>query len=100
MVDLDAEGYVHWAVAGLPASTDVVDPASLPEAAAVARASSGVIGWDGPCPPPDDAPHRYELRAYALAEPSGLAAGEDGVEAVATLEALAIERATLTATYR
>ncbi|HEX4903653.1 MAG TPA: YbhB/YbcL family Raf kinase inhibitor-like protein [Acidimicrobiales bacterium] len=100
MVDLDAEGYVHWVVSGLPAGTDVIDPASLPDAATVARASSGVIGWDGPCPPPDDPPHRYELRAYALPEPSGIVAGEDGTEAVATLEALAIERATLTATYR
>jgi len=100
VVDLDADGFVHWVVSGLPPTADVVDPASLPDGAVVGRASTGVVGWDGPCPPPDDPAHRYEFRAYALAEPAGLAAGAAGIDAVAVLEAAAVERATLTATYR
>lgn len=100
VVDLDAGGFVHWVVSGLPPSTDVVDPARLPEGAVVGRAGTGVVGWDGPCPPPDDPPHRYEFRAYALAEPAGIAEGAAGAEAVAVLEDAAIERAILTATYR
>lgn len=100
VVDLDAGGFVHWVVAGLPSTTDVVHPDRLPDGAVVGRAGTGVVGWDGPCPAPDDRPHRYEFRAYALAEPAGLAQGATGTEAVAALEAAAIERATLTATYR
>lgn len=100
VVDLDADGFVHWVVAGLPATTDVLDPDRLPEGSVVGRAGTGVVGWDGPCPPPDDPPHRYEFRAYALAEPAGLAQGVTGADAVAVLEDAAIERATLTATYR
>ena len=106
--DPDADGFVHWVVAGLPADTAAIvggpaesegtaDPA-LPEGAVEADNGFGESGWAGPCPPEGD--HTYELTVYALAEPSGLAAGaeaEDGAQAVEGAEALAT--ATLRGTY-
>lgn len=99
VVDVSADGFVHWVVAGLPVDVGVIDPASLPSGAVQARSSSGIVGWDGPCPPPGDTDHRYEVRAYALSEPLGLAPGIEGRAAVELLEEAAIERAVLSATY-
>jgi phosphatidylethanolamine-binding protein (PEBP) family uncharacterized protein len=98
VVDVDAGGAVHWLVAGLPPTIGVLDPAALPETAIIGRTEGGELGWEGPCPHPDDGPHRYELRLYATAEPTGLARGVDGREAVEVLEQAAMETATLTAT--
>jgi len=106
--DPDADGFVHWVVAGLPADTTEIasgpampegtgDPA-LPEGAVEANNGFGEPGWAGPCPPEGN--HTYELTVYALAESSGLAAGaeaEDGARAVEDTEALAT--ATLRGTY-
>jgi len=99
VVDLDADEAVHWLVAGLPGGVEVVDPALLPAGAVLGRAFDGTSGWSGPCPPPGDGPHRYEVRLYALAEPLGLGADVEGAEAVAALEQAALERDVLTATY-
>jgi len=99
VVDLDADGAVHWLVAGIPGDVEVVDPALLPAAAVLGRAFDGTSGWSGPCPPPGDGPHRYEVRAYVMAESVGLAADVDGQVAVDALEAAAVERDVLTATY-
>lgn len=99
VVDLDAGGYVHWVVAGLAPTTVQLAPGEVPAGAVLGRTDSGVVGWDGPCPPPGDEPHRYEFRLYAAAEPIGLAPGLDGREAIEVLEAAAIEVARLTARY-
>lgn len=99
VVDVDAGDHVHLVITGLAPTADVVDPAAPPAGAVVGRASSGVVGWEAPCPPAGDAPHRYELRAYVLAEPLAMPEGSTGPEVVAALESAAIERATLSATY-
>ena len=99
LVDVSADGFVHWVVAGLPVDVGVIDPTALPAGAVQARSSSGIVGWDGPCPPPGDVDHRYEVRAYALSEPLGLAPGTEGRAAVELLDDAAIGRAILSATY-
>lgn len=99
VVDLDAEGYVHLVVSGLPSTTAQLDVAQLPAEAAVARSSADVIGWEPPCPPPGDAAHRYEIRLYATVEPVGLAPGLPGREAIDVLESAAIDVARLQFTY-
>jgi Raf kinase inhibitor-like YbhB/YbcL family protein len=98
VVDVDADR-VHLVVTNLAPTADVVDPDAPPGGAVLARTDRGVIGWSGPCPSPGEPPHRYEARAYALAEPLGLAEGAAGPDALAALESAAIERATLSATY-
>jgi phosphatidylethanolamine-binding protein (PEBP) family uncharacterized protein len=99
IVDLDAADFVHLVVAGLPSTTDQVDLNQLPEGAVLGRTDTEVLGWDPPCPPPGDAPHRYEIRIYAAAEPIGLAPGLPGHEAISLIEAAAIDVARLGFTY-
>ena len=99
VVDLDADGFVHWVVAGLPPTTTRLAAGELPPGAVFGRTDSGVSGWDGPCPPPGDEPHRYEFRLYVAAEPLGLTPGLDGREAIAAIEAAAIDVTRLTAQY-
>ncbi len=99
VVDLDANDFVHLAVAGLPSTTAQLDPMQLPDNAVVGRSTSDALGWDPPCPPPGDAAHRYEIRLYAMAEPIGLAPGLPGNEAIALIEAAAIDVARLGFTY-
>lgn len=99
VVDLDADGYVHWVVAGLPAGTLRLDAGDLPPSAVEARAGDGEIGWRGPCPPPGDGAHRYEFRVYAMAEPVGLAPGLAGRDAVEILEEAAVDVGRYTLRY-
>lgn len=100
VVDLDADGYVHLLVSGLPSTTAQLDPTQLPAEAVVGRSSGAdVVGWEPPCPPPGDAAHRYEIRLYATAEPVGLASGLAGREAIDVLESAAIDVARLQFTY-
>lgn len=99
VVDLDAAERVHLVVSGLPSTTAQLDVASPPDGAVVGRSDGGVVGWDPPCPGADDLSHRYEVRLYAAAEPIGLAVGLAGSEAVAVIEAAALDVARLGFTY-
>jgi Raf kinase inhibitor-like YbhB/YbcL family protein len=73
VVDPDADGYVHWTVYGLPASTTGLASTGLPAGAREGENSGGDSGWTPPCPP--DGTHRYEFRLYWLERASGLDAG-------------------------
>jgi phosphatidylethanolamine-binding protein (PEBP) family uncharacterized protein len=99
VVDLDASDRVHLVVSGLPSTTARLDVDQLPEGALLGRTDGDVVGWEPPCPPPDDAAHRYEVRLYAMAEPVGLAPGLAGRDAVDLLEGAAIDVARLQFTY-
>jgi phosphatidylethanolamine-binding protein (PEBP) family uncharacterized protein len=99
VVDLDASDRVHLVVAGLPSTTAQLDLAQPPVGALLARSDGGVVGWEPPCPPPDDAAHRYEVRLYAMAEPVGLTPELPGAQAVEVLERAAIDVARLRFTY-
>lgn len=99
VVDLDADGYVHWLVTGLTPTTAQLGPGEVPAGAVQRRTDSGVEGWDGPCPPEGDEPHRYEVRLYAASEPIGLAPGLQAREAIEVVERAAIDVARLTVRY-
>lgn len=95
--DVDAEGFVHWVVAGLVPDLGGLAEGSPPASAVQAANDFGRPGWAGPCPPAGT--HAYEFRVYALAQPSGVVAGEPGADAAARVEATpALASAVLSAT--
>jgi Raf kinase inhibitor-like YbhB/YbcL family protein len=85
MDDHDAPGgsFIHWAiahinprlVAGGPPGSASLQVARNPSGAVLGRNSFGSLGYRGPCPPPGDAPHHYEITVYALGQPSRLSTG-------------------------
>lgn len=96
--DPDADGFVHWVVAGLPPQATELAEGDLPPGAVEADNGFGEPGWAGPCPPEGD--HTYAFTLYALEEPSGVGAGDEADEAAAAVEsAPAAATATLRGTY-
>lgn len=84
--DRDADGFVHWVVAGLPATSTGV-AADVPAPAVEGLNDFGLAGWSGPCPP--SGTHHYDFRLYALAQPSGIAPGAPGEQAAQQIESAA-----------
>jgi Raf kinase inhibitor-like YbhB/YbcL family protein len=84
MRDVDADGLVHWVVAGLPPSTGGLAEGTVPEGAVETDNDLGRPGWAGPCPA--SGTHNYEITLYALSQASGLTAGQPGAEAAEQLE--------------
>jgi Raf kinase inhibitor-like YbhB/YbcL family protein len=82
--DPDADGFIHWVIAGLPPDAAGLARADPPAQAVEELNDFGRQGWSGPCPP--SGTHNYDFRLYALAEPSGLAAGAGGADAAGQLE--------------
>lgn len=70
LVDRDADDFIHWLVADLPAESirlpEGVSGNELPGSARELYNSAGSRGYFGPNPPPRSGEHRYELVAYAL----------------------------------
>ncbi len=96
--DPDADGFVHWVIAGIPPDATGIDEGAPPAAAVEADNGFDEPGWAGPCPPEGD--HTYEFTVYALAEPSGLEGGADAEDGAATIEdADALAVATLRGTF-
>jgi Raf kinase inhibitor-like YbhB/YbcL family protein len=99
VIDDDAEGFVHWAVAGIPPSAG-----SVAEGATITGGSEGVndfgaVGWDGPCPPSPGETHRYRFSLYALGQQNELAEGFNGDDLATFANSTAIGYAETTATY-
>jgi Raf kinase inhibitor-like YbhB/YbcL family protein len=86
--DPDADGFVHWVVAGLAPSTGGLAQGNTPDAATQARNDFGRLGWSGPCPP--SGTHHYEFRLYALSAPSGVEQGSDAAAAAQQVETASI----------
>jgi Raf kinase inhibitor-like YbhB/YbcL family protein len=83
--DLDAGGFVHWVIAGMSPTTGGLAEATAPTGAVEATNEFGRPGWAGPCPP--EGTHTYDIRVYALSQPSGVTAGQPGAEAAIQVEA-------------
>jgi Raf kinase inhibitor-like YbhB/YbcL family protein len=82
--DMDADGFVHWVIAGIGPSTGGIAEGTPPAGSIEATNDFGRPGWTGPCPTGET--HHYDIRVYALARPSGVTAGQPGADAVAALE--------------
>ncbi|KSW12765.1 hypothetical protein CF15_06540 [Pyrodictium occultum] len=81
--DPDAPGgvFIHWLLYSIPPATTYI-PEAVPKTPVVqglgvqGRNSFGRIGYNGPCPPRGDRPHRYVFLVVALDVPStGLGPG-------------------------
>jgi Raf kinase inhibitor-like YbhB/YbcL family protein len=66
-------GWWHWVVYNIPAGTtslakDAGDSSKglMPKGAVQSRTDFGSAGYGGPCPPPGDKPHRYQITVFAL----------------------------------
>ena len=72
MFDPDAptgSGFWHWLTWDIPAGATSFDGA-LPAGAVSGTNDAGLTGFLGPCPPPGDRTHRYQLTVFALDVPS------------------------------
>jgi Raf kinase inhibitor-like YbhB/YbcL family protein len=87
--------YVHLTRYGLSPRGD----GSVDHGGRDGRNSAGEIGWTAPCPPEDDAAHRYVWSVYALRDPSGLQAGAKPAEVAAALREGLLATGTITARY-
>src|ERR1700676_2633928 len=66
-------GWWHWVVyniptkvTSLPKGAGDVKKRLMPKGAIQSRADSGAPGYGGPCPPPGDKPHRYQITVFAV----------------------------------
>jgi Raf kinase inhibitor-like YbhB/YbcL family protein len=76
MYDPDAptgSGWWHWVVFNLPPSTMSLPKGAgdtkkkgMPAGAIQSRTDFGGAGYGGPCPPPGDKPHRYQITVFAV----------------------------------
>jgi Raf kinase inhibitor-like YbhB/YbcL family protein len=100
-------GWWHWVLVNLPPSTASLprgagDPSGkgLPAGALQTRTDFGKPGHGGSCPPQGDKPHRYIFTVFALkTDKLPVDADASGAMAGFMINANAIAKATLTATY-
>jgi Raf kinase inhibitor-like YbhB/YbcL family protein len=66
-------GWWHWVVFNLPASVTSLPKGAgdvksklMPKGAIQSRTDFGSDGYGGPCPPPGDKPHHYQITVFAV----------------------------------
>lgn len=100
VVDPDAPSgqFVHWVIAGLDPALGGLEEGEVPETAVEARNDTSEFGWFGPCPPAGEK-HNYVFTLFALSEPSGVAAGAGGQDAIDLIATTPGRATILTGTY-
>ncbi len=99
--DPDANGFVHWIVYDMTASSTGGLPEAVsasPEAPPQGENDAGNIGYSGPCPPSGE--HRYVITLYALREPLGLAGTPRSADIRDALDGRVLATARLEGRYR
>src|SRR6202047_2038786 len=68
-------GFWHWLVVSIPATVTELPldagnlkAGKLPAGALQTRTDLGITGYFGPCPPPNDHPHRYLFTVFAVSQ--------------------------------
>jgi Raf kinase inhibitor-like YbhB/YbcL family protein len=98
VTDDDADGYVHWAVAGIPATAgNTAEGAAIP-GAIEGKNGFGKTGYGGPCPPAGET-HTYRFAFYALNRQAELPADFTGQDLERVAGPAAITVAEATGTY-
>ena len=100
------QGWWHWIVVDLPARAAALPSGaggasgSMPAGALQARNDFGDSHYDGACPPAGDAPHHYQLTAWALDVPAlPVTARSTGPQVLALLKAHVLATARITGRY-
>ena len=96
----DNSNGVHWVLAGLGSDTTRLVEDEVPLGAVRAVNSFGGIGWTPPCPAPESGPQRYRFTLYALGQQAEIAEGTPASDAIAFIEAVALQSADVHATYQ
>jgi hypothetical protein len=93
--DPDAPGgtFIHWVMAGIPASLRRLEENGVPEGAREAR------DYTGPCPPSGPV-HHYRFTLYALGRSAGVQEGTDPVQAIGAIQAAATAQGQLVGTFK
>lgn len=110
MLDTDARngaGWWHWTVINLPASVHGLSAGAgsegskdLPQGAIQGRTDYGFSHYGGPCPPPGEHAHHYEVTVYALKVPSlPLDPKTPGAQVLTSLTANALATAKIVGRY-
>lgn len=99
VTDTDANGFVHWVIAGLDKTTQALAVGAVPEGAVEAKNSAGSVGWTGPCPPQGSGAHHYVFTLYALTAATGVTPGMGADEASAAVSKISGLTATLIGSY-
>jgi Raf kinase inhibitor-like YbhB/YbcL family protein len=92
--------WVHWVVAGLPATTTALPAGAshhLPGGASHGKNDWGKAAWGGPCPPIGR--HRYVFKVYALDEAMA-ATGKDKAALLKAMDGHVLARGELIGTYQ
>ena len=97
--DAPSGTFVHWTLFDIPTDSDGVRAGGQPSGARSGENSFGDRGYGGPCPPEDDAPHRYRFVLYALRDRLGLEAGASPQDVRAAIGERAIARGQLTGRF-
>ncbi|MGW3263237.1 YbhB/YbcL family Raf kinase inhibitor-like protein [Streptomyces sp. NPDC001056] len=99
--DLDAPGapFTHWLIWGIDAGTRRLSAGERPRGAAEGRNSFGRTGYNGPCPPRGDRPHRYVLTVYATDRRPPLSPGASPDDLRRALSGHTLATGTLTGRY-
>jgi Raf kinase inhibitor-like YbhB/YbcL family protein len=90
------EGWVHWVVTRIPPGT--TSSAHLGTAVS-GPTDFGKPGYNGPCPPPGDKPHRYVFTVYALDTDLPFDARTTYAQFTAAIRGHVLVKATLTGRY-
>ena len=97
MTDPDANGFVHWAVAGIPPTAGQAAADAAIPGAIEGKNDFGDTGYGGPCPPTGT--HTYLMQVYALDKTTGLANGAAGADLIQAIEANATDSVTISGTF-
>ncbi|HMD72773.1 MAG TPA: YbhB/YbcL family Raf kinase inhibitor-like protein [Steroidobacteraceae bacterium] len=102
MIDVDVmpSQWSHWIVIDLPPQSNSLarGTPSLPGKAKAIAGNFGDAHYDGPCPPKGTGVHHYVFTVWALPTATiSLASDEAATRVTATLERLALDRASLSA---
>jgi Raf kinase inhibitor-like YbhB/YbcL family protein len=98
VTDPDADGFIHWMVAGIDPAITGMAAGAAPAGAVQLKNSAGTVGYTPMCPPAGPS-HTYEFTLYALDAPSGLTPASDTRTAAAQVASTAKSIAVLTGTY-
>lgn len=100
VTDTDANGFVHWVIAGLAPNVQALATGVVPDDAIQAKNDAGTVGWTGPCPPKGSEAHHYVFTLYALTTASGVTAGMGAKEAISAIANVPGLTATLIGSYQ